>query len=99
MLRHMGMTRGQIRDLLAFEGLFTSVAGLSTGAVLGGLIGLILIHVVIRQSFHWSMVLHAPWLALAGFGATLLALALITARAAARRATSGEVVRAVREDW
>jgi putative ABC transport system permease protein len=99
MLRHIGMTRVEIRDLLTLEGLFTSAAGMSTGAVLGGLIGLVLIHVVIRQSFHWSMALHVPWLALAGFGATLLALALIAARAAARRATSGEVVRAVREDW
>ena len=84
---------------LTLEALFTSVAGLLTGAALGGLIGLVLIYVVIRQSFHWSMALQVPWLALAVFGATLLALALIAARAAARRATSGEAVRAVREDW
>lgn len=99
MLRHVGMTRGQVAALLTSEGLLTSIVGLLAGLSLGWLISLVLIHVVNRQSFHWSMELHVPWLALLGFAAVMLALATLTARASARHAQREDVVRAVRDDW
>jgi putative ABC transport system permease protein len=99
MLRHIGMTRAQVGAMLTFEGVLTSAVGLLVGCVLGALISLILIHVVNRQSFHWGMELHLPWLALAAFCVVMLALATLTALASARQAMSGEVLRAVREDW
>ncbi|MCW5621015.1 MAG: FtsX-like permease family protein, partial [Burkholderiales bacterium] len=98
-LRHVGMTRGQVAALLTSEGLLTSIVGLLAGLGLGWLISLVLIHVVNRQSFHWSMELHVPWLALLGFAAAMLALAMLTARASARHAQRDDAVRAVREDW
>jgi putative ABC transport system permease protein len=67
--------------------------------VLGWAISLILIHVVNRQSFHWSMELHIPWSGLAAFALALVALATVTAAATGRQAMGGEAVRAVREDW
>jgi putative ABC transport system permease protein len=99
MLRHVGMTRAQVAAMLTFEGVFTSAVGLLVGSALGALISLILIHVVNRQSFHWGMELHLPWPALAAFCAVMLALATLTALASARQAMSGDVLRAVREDW
>jgi putative ABC transport system permease protein len=98
-LRHLGMTRREIGGMLAAEGAMVSAVGLAVGLVLGGAISLILVHVVNRQSFRWSMDLHVPWAELAGFSVALLALATLTALASARRATAGDTVAAVREDW
>lgn len=99
MLRHLGMTRRQIAGLLTLEGSITSIAGLLVGLGLGGVISLILIHVVNRQSFHWGMDLHVPWTALLGFAAAMLALSALSARVSARHAVRADAVRAVREDW
>jgi putative ABC transport system permease protein len=66
---------------------------------LGGVIGVVLIEVVNRQSFHWSMDLSVPIGGLAVFGTTMVALAALVSIAAARRAMQTEAVRAVREDW
>ena len=60
---------------------------------------LILIHVVNRQSFHWGMDVHVPWLSLAMLALVLLALAVATTVASARHAMGREVIRAVKEDW
>ena len=99
MLRHIGMTRRQIGAMLAFEGLAVSGVGVATGLVLGGAISLVLIRVVNRQSFHWSMDVSVPWGGLAAFAATLLALALLATLVAARQAMSDDAVRAVKDDW
>ena len=99
MLRHIGMTRRQIGAMLAAQGLLVSGLGLAVGLALGWLISLVLIHVVNRQSFHWGMDLHMPWLLLAQFSAVVLALATLTAIASGRQAMSTESVRAVKEDW
>jgi putative ABC transport system permease protein len=99
MLRHVGMTRRQIGRMLAFEGAILAALGVATGLALGFAISLILIHVVNRQSFHWGMDVHVPWLTLGALCAALLALATLTARLAARGAMSVSAIRAVREDW
>ena len=99
MLRHVGMTRRQIGAMLAAEGALVSALGLALGLALGWVISLVLIHVVNRQSFHWSMELHPPWGLLALLAAALLLLATLTALASGRRALGVDVVRAVREDW
>jgi putative ABC transport system permease protein len=99
MLRHLGLTRRQIGAMLAAEGFAVSGLGLAVGLALGGIISLILIHVVNRQSFHWSMDLAVPWAPLGLFCAVMLAAAAITATATARAAMAGDAVRAVKEDW
>ena len=99
MLRHLGMTRRQIGAMLACEGAAVSGVGLVVGLALGFVISLILIHVVNRQSFHWGMTLHVPWLALAILSLVLLALATLTAVASARQAMAHDAVRAVKDDW
>jgi putative ABC transport system permease protein len=99
MLRHVGMTRRQIGTMLASEGLLTSAVGLLVGCVLGWGISLILVHVVNRQSFHWSMELHMPWLPLTLFCAVMLSLATFTAIASGRQEMVGDAVRSVKEEW
>jgi putative ABC transport system permease protein len=99
MLRHIGMTRAQVGAMLAQEGALVSALGVAAGLALGWLISLVLIHVVNRQSFHWSMELHVPWQLLAEFVAAMLALATVTAILSGRRAMGADVVGAVKEDW
>jgi putative ABC transport system permease protein len=62
-------------------------------------LSLILVHVINRQSFHWGMDIYIPWSKLGLLALALLVLAVLTALFSARRALSGEAVRAVREDW
>ncbi|MBS1171269.1 MAG: transporter permease [Proteobacteria bacterium] len=99
MLRHIGMTRRQIAAMLGIEGAFIAALGVMAGLALGGVIGVVLIEIVNRQSFHWSMDLSVPIGGLALFGTTMVALAALVSIAAARRAMQTEAVRAVREDW
>ena len=98
-LRHLGMTRRQIGEMLVTEGLAVTSVGLTVGLLLGGIISLILIYVVNRQSFHWSMTLHVPWVALLVLATVLLALAMLTTLGSARRAMGSDAVRAVKDDW
>jgi putative ABC transport system permease protein len=98
-LRHLGMTRREIGTMLGLEGALVAALGTAFGLVTGWVVGLILIHVVNRQSFHWSMELHVPWIPIAALTALLVAAAVVTAVWSGRAAMSEDVVRAVREDW
>ena len=98
-LRHLGFTRSQVATMLAIEGSVLGALGVIVGLIAGTVISLILIYVVNRQSFHWSMDLSAPVGLLAGLSAALIAAAALIAVVSGRQAMGGEVVRAVREDW
>jgi len=99
MLRHLGMTRSEIGGMLALEGAALGAAGTLAGLAAGWIIALVLIGVVNRQSFHWSMDLHAPWGPLAGLAGILVATAALTSVCSGREAMGDDVVRAVKEDW
>jgi putative ABC transport system permease protein len=98
-LRHVGMSRRDIGIMLGYEGMIVSVLGVGFGLACGWVVSLILIHVINRQSFHWSMDLHVPWLPLAVLVIVLIAAAVITAVWSGRAAMKEDVIRAVREDW
>jgi putative ABC transport system permease protein len=93
------MSRREIGAMLGIEGGLIAALGVLVGLVTGWVVGLILIHVVNRQSFHWSMELYLPWLPLAILAALVIAAAVVTAVWSGRAAMSEDVVRAVREDW
>jgi putative ABC transport system permease protein len=99
MLRHIGFTRSQAAAMLGIEGVMVSGVGVALGLALGWAVSLVLVHVVNRQSFHWSMDMHVPWLHFAALAAALLASAAATAIASGRAAMGVDAVRAVREDW
>lgn len=99
MLRHVGVTRGQILRILALEGGALTALGVVCGFALGLVISLILVFVVNPQSFHWTMQLHLPWPLLASVATVLLGASVITALVSGRYALSGGPIRAVREDW
>lgn len=99
MLRHLGLTRGQVLRLLALEGLLVTLLALATGLATGLAVALVLVEVVNPQSFYWTMDFKVPLLTVAALMAALLLAATATAVLAGRRAVSGDAVRAVREDW
>jgi putative ABC transport system permease protein len=99
MLRHIGMLRRQVLALLACEGVVVSTLGAAFGLALGAILSLVLIYVINRRSFHWSIDLAIPWLQLALLSGVLIAAAAVAALWSGRAALSEDAVRAVREDW
>ncbi|HEY7929182.1 MAG TPA: ABC transporter permease [Steroidobacteraceae bacterium] len=99
MLRHLGMLRRQVLGMIACEGVLHSVLAVVTGLALGALLSVILVYVINRESFHWSIDLAIPWAELAALGAALIATAALTAWLSGRAALGEDVIRAVREDW
>lgn len=99
MLRHVGLTRRQIAGMLAAEGALLALTGALAGLVSGAAISLVLVYVVNRQSFNWSIDLHPPFLLLLSLVLVLVVLAVATAVLSAREAMGMGPVRAVREDW
>lgn len=98
-LRHIGLTRTQIATMLAIEGVGLGALGVFAGLITGGVVSLILIYVVNRQSFHWSMDLFVPTSLVTGLSLALIASSALIAVFSGRQATRGDVVRAVKEDW
>jgi putative ABC transport system permease protein len=98
-LRHLGFTRAQVAAMLGIEGAVLGAVGVIVGLAAGAVISLILIYVVNRQSFHWSMDLSAPLGLLFALSVALVASAALIAVLAGKQAMSGDVVGAVKEDW
>jgi putative ABC transport system permease protein len=99
MLRHLGMTRRQVGAMLAAEGGLLALLGVAVGLALGGAISLVLIQVINRQSFNWSMDLYIPFGLLGLLSVSLVLLSIVTAVACGREATGIGPVLAVKEDW
>ncbi len=99
MLRHLGMLRRQVLAMLAGEGVIMSALAVVYGLLLGAVVSLILVYVINRQSFGWSIDLAVPWRRLGALSAVLIAASAFTALWSGRAAMSQEAIRAVREDW
>jgi len=99
MLRHLGFRRRDVLALLATEGWLTGLIGVAAALAIGGAVSLVLVHVVNRQSFLWSIDLAVPWTLLAALAVMLVVAAAATAVVAGRAALAITAVRAVREDW
>jgi len=99
MLRHVGMLRRQVLGMLAAEGLLLSAIAAAFGLVLGTCLSLVLVYVVNRQSFNWSIDLSIPAGQLLRLSGALVVAACVAAVWSGRAATGAEVIRAVREDW
>jgi putative ABC transport system permease protein len=99
MLRHLGVTRGQVVAMLGIEGALLGLVGGVAGVAMGCVLAQVLIQVVNPQSFNWTMDTRLPWPLLVGVGLSLVLASSVTAMLAGRRAVSMDAVRAVREDW
>jgi len=97
-LRFMGLTRREILRMLALEGAAAGALGALLGLVSGVAISAVLVHVVNRQSFHWSLTLHWPVAIVAGFLAALVGLCALAARSSGAYAVRREAILAVKDD-
>lgn len=98
-LRHIGLTRAQIAATLAIEGAGLGALGVLAGLLTGAVVSLILIYVVNRQSFHWSMDVFLPGGLVGALAVALVGSSALIAVFSGRQAMRGDVVRAVKEDW
>lgn len=98
-LQHLGLLRREIGRLLGAEAALTAAVGVCVGMAAGAAISVVLVEIVNRQSFHWSMDMSLPIGLLSIFGASLILLAALAARLSGRQAMRRSAVLAVREDW
>jgi putative ABC transport system permease protein len=99
LLLHLGLTRGQVLQVLALEGAAWTTLGAIAGTVLGLAVAAVLVYVVNPQSFHWSMDMQVPLLRLLALAAAVVAAGTLTAWLAGRAAAGRDAVMAVKEDW
>ena len=84
---------------MGIEGGLLSVLGALWGALTGLSIGLILIHWVNPQSFHWTMETRLPVGLIAASAAALALSGALAAALAVRAATADGPLIALKEDW
>jgi putative ABC transport system permease protein len=100
MLRHLGLTRGELIRMITLEGAALAALGALLGLLLGLILAAVLVFVINPQSFGWSMDFHVPALQLAGFAVMWVVVAAGAAWFTAQRVLgTQDVVRSVREDW
>jgi putative ABC transport system permease protein len=78
LLRFLGAAAGQIRRLILFEAGLIGLLANAAGLVLGAALSLILVFVINRQSFGWTIQFHWPVAALVG-GLTIVYAATVFA--------------------
>ena len=97
-LRFLGLRRGEVLRLLVIEGLATGALGALIGLVSGIAISVVLVHVVNRQSFHWTLEMHWPVGTLAALLGSIVVLCAVGARASGALAVRDEAIAAVKDD-
>ncbi len=97
-LRAIGGSEGQIRQLVLWEAAYLGVVGIALGLVGGGLLSLLLIKVINKQSFGWTIQMILPFGALAQAVGLAAAATLIAGYFPARWAAKQPVVEGLREE-
>ncbi|MBL9135423.1 MAG: FtsX-like permease family protein [Verrucomicrobiales bacterium] len=77
-LRALGMTRAELARAAGWEGLQVGLAGLSCGLAISLLLGWLLIRVINKQTFGWTLQFELPVGALALLSGLVLASAAVT---------------------
>ena len=78
-LNEVGMSSGQICAAVTVEGAVVALLGLAGGLALSLALGYVLIFVINRQSFGWTLAYAVPWGSTALLGLAVLAAAMISA--------------------
>lgn len=97
-LRTLGFTRRQIAGLIVGESAWMGVAGSIVGVAAGYALALVLIFVVNKQSFGWSIRLLSPWAHVVQSVAMVMVTAILAGIYPAYRATRLPMAEAVRAE-
>lgn len=76
--KSLGMNRHEISMTTAFEGFGIALVGMVSGLFLGAMLGIVLIYVINRQSFGWTLQALYPWndTALLGLGVIMSSIGI-----------------------
>jgi len=71
-LRALGMRRREMARVTAWEGALLTMASLLGGLLISFLLGFLLVHVINKQSFGWTLAFAIPWFELFYFSVIIL---------------------------
>lgn len=97
-LRAIGGSAGQIRQLVLWEAAYLGVVGIALGLIGGGLLSLLLIKVINKQSFGWTIQMIVPIGALAQAVGLAAVATLAAGYFPARWAAQQPVIEGLREE-
>ncbi|MEZ5277168.1 MAG: FtsX-like permease family protein [Opitutaceae bacterium] len=83
-LRALGMNHREIARSSAWEGFVLAMVGSAGGLILSLGLGWILIHIINKQTFGWTLMFSTPWWSIAALTAAVLLSATLTALAVGR---------------
>jgi putative ABC transport system permease protein len=98
LLRYLGASERQIRSMVLAEAALAGALAIGLGLALGFALSLLLIFVVNRQSFGWTIQFHTPGGLLAGALALVWAVTVLAALYPARMATRLNPVEVIHEE-
>lgn len=98
LLRFLGAAKTQVRKLILVEAGLLGLLASFAGVVLGALLSLILIYVINKQSFGWTIQFHWPVAVLAGAITLVYAATVLTGLYPARIAVRLNPIEVVHED-
>jgi putative ABC transport system permease protein len=98
LLRVLGASAARVARAVRLEAAALSSLGIVLGVAAGAAMGLVLVHVVNRQSFGWTIRTEVPWLFLAGALALVLLATLVAAARPARLAAATDPAAVLKEE-
>ncbi len=98
LLKFLGAADPQIRRMILFEAGFLGLLSNAAGLILGFLLSLLLIYVINKQSFGWTIQFHWPVAVLSGALSVVYAATLLAGLYPARIATGIVPIEAIHEE-
>jgi putative ABC transport system permease protein len=97
-LRQLGLSTGQLLRLVVFEAGLIGVAGVMLGTVAGLALSWLLVEVINRQSFGWTVTWQSPGLYLLKAGAVIIICAMLAGILPARVAARTPIAEGLRHE-
>ncbi len=98
LLRVLGASAARVRRAVRYEAAAIGGLGIALGLASGAAMALVLVHVINRQSFGWTIAMRWPWGFLAGALALVFATTLLAAARPAGLAAATDVAAALKEE-
>lgn len=98
LLRVLGAPAARVARAVRLEAAALSALGIALGVAAGSAMGWVLVHVVNRQSFGWTIRTEVPWLFLAGALALVLLSTLAAAAPPVRLAAATDAAAVLKEE-
>lgn len=98
LLRVLGASAARVRRAVRYEAAAIGGLGIALGLASGAGMALVLVHVINRQSFGWTIAMRWPWAFLAGALALVFATTLFAAARPAGLAAATDVAAALKEE-